>query len=152
LRSGVDSFVDTVGDFTNKRKGNWGEMATDVKLSEKGYIPLHSRVNSIDDAGHNGVDGVFQKDGKYFIVESKYSKTGIASLNPANDATLLPKQMSDKWIRRPGELENAVGDPALATKILDSQYTSVIATHGPNGTVTYRLVNADGSLGGVWTP
>jgi hypothetical protein len=53
-----------------------------------------SRIDNIDAAGHNGLDGVYRKNGEYFIVEGKY--TGSASLNPANPATQLPRQMSDK--------------------------------------------------------
>ena len=60
----------------NFRKGNFGEMATDVDLSQKGYKPLHlDRVTDIDAPMKKGIDGVFEKNGEYFIVESKYSGT-----------------------------------------------------------------------------
>jgi hypothetical protein len=150
----VENFAETIGDFdiTNKMKGNFGEMATDVKISEKGYIPRHTRINDINATGHNGIDNVFEKDGKWFIFESKYSKTGRPSLNPANESTLLPKQMTKEWIEGGTRLQDAIGDPALAQKIKDVGYTSVLATHGLNGSVTYRLVDEVGNIGAVWVP
>ncbi len=112
---------------------------------------MHRRVSSIDDPGHNGIDHVFQKEGKYFIVESKYSKTGTPSLNSANSSTGLPKQMSDDWILGNNRLIDVVGDD-FARSIQLSGYTRVVATHGPNGTVTYRLVDSAANIGAVWTP
>jgi len=93
--------------------------------------------------GYNGIDGVFVKNGKYYIVEAKY--TGKASLNPANPKTRLPRQMSDAWIQRPGELRKSLGgDGVLAQRIIKSGYTRVLAKVKPDGTVTYRLINEDG--------
>lgn len=128
-------------------------MATDLDLSEKGYIPLHQRIDNIDASGHQGIDAVMEKNGQYFIVESKFSSTSTPSLNPANPVTGLPKQMSDLWISRPGELSSVIGNnEILAQQILNSNYTRVLATHGPNGNKVYRLVDSLGNIGGVWTP
>ncbi|AWH73319.1 hypothetical protein DCS32_03840 [Dokdonia sp. Dokd-P16] len=60
--------------------------------------------------------------------------------------------MSDAWITRPGELANTVGSTGLADDIIDAGYTRVLATHGPNGNVIYKLVDALGNIGNVWTP
>lgn len=126
-------------------------MKTDLDLADDGYIPLHNRIDNIDAPGHNGIDAVMEKNGQYFIVESKFSSTTTPSLNPANASTGLPKQMSDDWIRRPGELSNVVGGD-LANDILDAGYTRVLATHGPNGNKIYKLVDSAGNIGNVWTP
>lgn len=126
-------------------------MATDLKLVDEGYIPLHTRIDDIEAAGHNGIDAVMEKNGQYFIVESKFSSTTTPSLNPSTST--LPKQMSDAWIQRPGELANVVGgDAVLAQQILTSNYTRVLATHGPNGNTIYKLVSSFGNIGGIWTP
>ncbi|MCV6631681.1 MAG: hypothetical protein OIF50_17680 [Flavobacteriaceae bacterium] len=125
-------------------------MATDLDLAEKGYIPLHQRIDNIDAPGHNGIDAVMEKNGQYFIVESKFSSTTTPSLNPATST--LPKQMSDAWIKRQGELANAIGNADLADDIIDAGYTRVLATHGPNGNKIYKLVDSLGNIGNVWTP
>ena len=67
---------------------------------------------------------------------------GSASLNPASGN--LPRQMSDDWIQRPGELANAVGNQQLAQNILNSDYKRVLAKVAPDGSVTYRLIDEDG--------
>ena len=92
-------------------------------------------------SGHNGIDGIYRTpDRGFMIVEGKY--TGTASLNPAT--RILPRQMSDDWIRRPGELEKAIGDGALADLIVDSGYKRVLAKVAPDGSVTYRLIDSNG--------
>lgn len=112
-RNVINQHRNTIGNATNKRKGNFGEMASDLDLAEKGYIPLHTRIDNIDQAGHNGIDAVMEKNGQYFIVESKFSSTTTPSLNPANPATNLPKQMSEDWIERDGALANAMEEMKL---------------------------------------
>ena len=128
-------------------------MASDIRLSEEGYMPLHTRIDDINASGHTGIDAVFEKNGEYFIVESKFSSTTTPSLNPANTTTGLPKQMSDDWIERPGELVSTLnGNTDLAETILLSDYTRVVATHGPNGNSVYKLVDELGNIGDIWTP
>ncbi|WP_299609168.1 hypothetical protein [uncultured Aquimarina sp.] len=149
----INQWKDNIGSQSNKRKGNFGEMKTDLDLAEEGYIPLHTRIDNIDAAGHNGIDAVMEKDGKYFIIESKFSSTTTPSLNGANPATGLPKQMSDAWIQGGDRLSEALGNnPVLAQQILSSNYTRVLATHGPNGNKLYKLVDSAGNIGSVWTP
>lgn len=60
--------------------------------------------------------------------------------------------MSKDWIERGTELGDAIGDHNLANDIIDAGYTSVLATHGPNGNVVYKLVDSAGNIGSVWTP
>jgi hypothetical protein len=110
----VDQYKNTIASANNIRKGNFGEIASDVFLSEKGYQPLHTRITNIDAPIHQGIDGVFVKNGQYFILEAKY---GTATLNPENPATNLPKQMTDAWIRGDNRLIRAVQNQSTVDDI-----------------------------------
>lgn len=155
-RNVMSQWKNNIATATNKQKGNFGEIGADLDLAEKGYIPLQRRIDNINANGHNGIDGVYEKNGQYFIVEGKYS--GSASINPANPATGLPRQMSDDWITQNNNerLVNALNDNrALADQVAQQGYTRVLAKVAPDGSVTYKLVGADGYLntgGGTWTP
>jgi hypothetical protein len=158
-RSIIDEYADNIATASNSRKGNFGEIGADLDLNSKGYESLQPRIKDIDAPGHNGIDGVYRKDGQYYIVEGKY--TGSASLNPANDATGLPRQMSDDWIQQNnGErlLEALGGDQGLVDDILDSGYSRVLAKVNPDGSVSYKYVsetgylNQGGGLLGDWFP
>ena len=155
-RSIIDQYADDIANASNARKGNFGEIGADLDLNSKGYESLLSkRIDDIDAPGHNGIDGVYRKNGEYFIVEGKY--TGSASLNAADDATGLTRQMSDRWIREDGRLINAVGED-LAEDILLQGYKRVLAKVAPDGSVTYKYVSETGYLTkgggplGDWTP
>jgi hypothetical protein len=122
----------------NFRKGNFGEMATDVDLSVKGYKPIHTnRVADIDAPMKQGIDGVFEKNGEYFIVESKYH--GTSKLKNTNDGP----QMSDDWINGSNRLNNAVGDD-LAEKIRDKGYKRILSEITPDGKIEYKLLDING--------
>jgi hypothetical protein len=140
-RNMLDEYADGIASASNARKGNFGEIGADLDLNAKGYNSLIDRIDNIDSPGHNGIDGVFEKNGQYYIVEGKY--TGSASLNPANQTTGLPRQMSDDWIQQ--KLVDAVGQD-LADDILDAGYTRVLAKVAPDGTVTYKYVSETGYL------
>ncbi|TAJ12414.1 hypothetical protein DMA11_12720 [Marinilabiliaceae bacterium JC017] len=133
-----------------------GEIGADLDLNTKGYESLQIRLKDIDAPGHNGIDGVYRKNGEFFIVEGKY--TGSASLKSANKKTGLPRQMSDDWIRRPGEMEKALGpgNEILARSILRSDYKRILAKVAPDGSVTYRLVDSQGKVirgnAGIFNP
>lgn len=87
-------------ELTTAEKGNLCEMMMDQYYISKGYTPMHERVTSLEDKGHQGIDGVYEKDGKYVIVDAKY---GTAQLGETQDG----KQMSAEWIDR--RLDDAVG-------------------------------------------
>lgn len=87
-------------ELTTVEKGNLCEMMMDQYYISKGYTPMHERVTSLEDKGHQGIDGVYEKDGKYVIVDAKY---GTAQLGETQDG----KQMSAEWIDR--RLDDAVG-------------------------------------------
>lgn len=125
---------------TSARKGNFGEMATDRDMMDKGYEPLHQRLTDIDASTHQGIDGVFKNPGpppSYVVVDAKY---GQAGLNTLTDGT---RQMSDKWIQ--DRLGNTVSRQELRN-ITQSGYERVVGKVDANGNITYRRVNADGYI------
>jgi hypothetical protein len=144
----VDQHKESIASANNFRKGNFGEMATDVNLSGKGYKPLHTRVTDIDAPMKQGIDGVFEKNGEFFIVESKYS--GTSKLGKTNTG----RQMSDNWINGslPGKttsrLEDTVGKE-MAIEIQNVGYKSVLSEVASDGSITYKLINSDGSVGSI---
>jgi hypothetical protein len=123
-------------------------ITINTALTEKGFNPLHSRKTALTDGwGETGIDGVFVKDGQYYIVEAKYH--GQATLTPANHATGLPKQMSDDWILTDNRILNAVGgDVNLSNKITNS-YRRILAEVAPDGTVIYKELDASANVIGT---
>ena len=155
----LDEYSGVIANASNARKGNFGEIGADLDLTTKGYESLiQPRINNIDAPGHNGIDGVYRKpNGDYVIVEGKY--TGSASLNPANPATNLDRQMSDAWIQADNRLLDALGgNQEVVDDILDSGYERVLAKVAPDGSVSYKYVSETGYLSqgagplGDWTP
>jgi len=143
-KSLINEHANNIAIASNARKGNFGEIGADLDLNSKGYTSLQQRIDDIDAPGHNGIDGVYERNGQYFIVEGKY--TGSASLNPANPATGLNRQMSDAWIAAGTRLADAVGSQQLANQILSSNYRRILAKVAPDGSVTYRHVSETGFL------
>jgi len=154
----LDKYKDNIASATNAQKGNFGEIGADLDLNMKGYESLiQPRINDINAPGHDGIDGVYKKDGKYYIVEGKYS--GSSSLNPSNPSTGLARQMSDAWILSDNRLLNALnGDQNLVDDILDTGYSRILAKVSPDGSVSYQYISETGYLTqgggpiGVWRP
>ena len=136
----INQYGNNISSETNLRKGNFGEIGADLDLNRRGYKSLHNRVVDIDDTGHHGIDGVFEKNGNYYIVEGKYS--GSASLSPANPATGLPRQMSDQWIDR--DIQNILGPNLGQTLSATRNYSRILAKVDSNGNVTYSLIDSNG--------
>ena len=92
--------------LTNLQKGNYGEMKMDDLFESQGYERISTdRVTDLNQATHQGIDGVYYNpDGHppYIIGEAKY---GSSKLSTLADGT---PQMSDKWII--DRLEDAVGE------------------------------------------
>lgn len=86
--------------LSDKEVGNLCEMMMDQYYIGQGYRPLHERVVSLDDPIHQGLDGVYEKDGSFVIVDAKYNR---AQLHETQDG----RQMSENWIDR--RLDDAVG-------------------------------------------
>lgn len=143
-RTIIDNWAGNIATASSKRKGNFGEIGADLDLNAKGYQSLQQRIDNIDAGGHNGLDGVYIKDGEYIIVEGKF--TGSASLNAADPTTGLPRQMSDDWIA--SRDWSMIGlDQATITNLLQTKnYKRVLAKVQPDGTVTYQHVGSTGYL------
>ena len=125
---------------SNFRKGNFGEMCTDIDLTEKGYKALHNnRIQDIDAPMKKGIDGVFEKNGEYYIVESKYR--GTAKLKDTKDGP----QMSDNWINGSNRLKNAVDEKTLKV-IEDNGYKRILSEVSPDGKIIYKELDKNGKI------
>lgn len=104
VQKGIESISSTI------EKGNFGEIMTDIDMLEQGYERISDeRVTDIDQAGHQGIDGIYynSKTDTYAIIESKY---GSSQLGETQDG----RQMSWQWID--ARLDEAVGE-RIADKI-----------------------------------
>ena len=147
-KSIVGKWIPYISTATNIQKGNFGEMASDALLTEKGFQPLHTRLDNIDQPTKQGLDGVFKKGSEYFIVEAKYR--GTATLNTLTDGT---KQMSDAWISQNdyNRLLNAVGDE-LTREIRNKGYRRLLAESAPDGTVVYKELDSSANVIQTFNP
>jgi hypothetical protein len=148
-KSVVNQNKNIIANASNNAKGAFGEIASDAYLTEKGFNPLHSRKTALTDGwGETGIDGVFVKDGQYYIVEAKYH--GQATLSTLSDGT---KQMSDDWISQNNykRLTDAVGN-THAQDIRDVGYKRLLAETAPDGTIVYKELNANANVIGIFTP
>jgi hypothetical protein len=150
-RSIIDEWAGNIASASNKRKGNFGEIGADLDLNSKSYESLIDRIDDIDAGGHNGLDGVFRKDGQYYIVEGKYS--GAAQINGAVPPN-LPRQMSDDWIATRSWDEVNLDQIIIDDLIENKNYERILAKTAPDGTVSYSKIDADGYeiSGSVWNP
>ena len=138
----------TISTMSAARKGNFGEICTDLDFYEKGYDVLHvNRVNSIDSPIQQGIDHIFKnpQTGEFIIVESKFHGTG--GLSTLVDGT---RQMSDTWIRGGHTLNTnnrlwmALGQDTSLYNQVAYNYKRVIAYVQPDGTINYKYVSSDG--------
>ncbi|MEM6271409.1 MAG: hypothetical protein AAF998_18380 [Bacteroidota bacterium] len=131
---------------TNKEKGNFGEMLTDVEMVEAGWTPLHRRVTSLDQTIERGIDHVFTNPGPppmHVVADSKYGSAKLKKL--VNGA----KQMSEQWIE--DRLRNAVGR-RRADEILEDGYASIVAKIKSDGSITYKQLDANARTIGNFHP
>lgn len=142
----VDQWKNNISTASNIRKGNFGEIASDAFLAEKNFQPLHTRLESIDAATRQGIDGVFKRGDEYFIVEAKYK--GTATLSTLSDGT---KQMSDAWINGNNRLADAVG-PVVLQDINAVGYRRLLAEVSPDGSVVYKELDANANVIGIFNP
>ena len=119
--SAVESLKGNIATSTNQRKGNFGEMATDVDVETKGPIDPDTnmpdpnttatrvgtgRVEDVDAPLQQGIDAIYKCDPPppdYLIVESKYGKSQL-SKKPKDGP-----QMSDKWIDGSARIDRYFG-------------------------------------------
>jgi hypothetical protein len=141
----VNQWKNVIAAESNIRKGNFGEITSDMTLTEVGYESLHTRLQTIDAPTRQGIDGVFKKGNEYFIVEAKYK--GTATLSMTADG----KQMSDTWINGSNRLQNAVS-PTVFQDINAVGYRRILAEVAPDGTIVYKELDASASVIGIFTP
>lgn len=117
-----------------QQKGNFGEIAADICMAEKGYIRLgDNRVTDLDQPGHDGIDGVYWnpwKNPPFVIVDAKYNTAQLAETKDG-------KQMSVSWID--ARLDPAVGKERadeIRMAILEGQVGRYIIRIGKDDDVT----------------
>ena len=77
----------------HKAAGDLREAISDSYFANSNYTKLDGKC------GAQCFDGVYLKHGELYIVEVKpWKENGAIQLTPRNRNTLLPRQMSDKWI------------------------------------------------------
>ena len=134
--------------LTNFQKGNYGEMKMDEFFESQGYERISTdRVTDLNTPTHQGIDGVYYKDGpppEYIIGEAKY---GTSNLNKRlADGT---NQMDDDWIAK--RIEKAIGEEEyekyLENKILypDCE-TDVLLRINSDCTINEPIVLVDGNI------
>lgn len=128
------------------KKGNFGEMVTDVELKGLGYDRVSlDAVTSLNDITHKGIDGVYFNDNgksQYLIVDSKY---GSAQLSDTMDG----KQMSDSWIDK--RLDDAVGkekaDDIRIAQLFDPDNVCKLVAHvKEDGQVIFDKLDCNGDV------
>lgn len=123
---------------SNNHKGAFGEIVSDMTLTEKGFTPIHIRKTRLEDGwGEKGIDGVFEKEGKYYIVEAKYGSASLAS-GP-------PKQMSDDWITENNNkrIIDAVGQ-IEGNIIAQNGYTKLLSKIDKDGNTSFWELDTKG--------
>ncbi|MEM7084571.1 MAG: DUF4157 domain-containing protein [Bacteroidota bacterium] len=97
------------GGRRNVMKGQVAEHHADVHLDQNGYTKLSHDGKLVEleaPPQGKGLDGIWEKDGKIYITDTKYNK-----------AQLTPLQKTDKWLA--DQIEAL--PPALKKKVKDAQ-------------------------------
>jgi hypothetical protein len=115
---------------SNQEKGKFGEDATCRDLLGKGatLIGRHEKPQ--------GIDSVWERNGKYFVVESKFGSSVQSRIADGS------KQGSAKWTLP--RLAEAVGDLDKAQAISDQGYHVLIAHVDYTGGVHYEALDQGG--------
>lgn len=132
--------------LNNKRKGNYGEMTTDVEMVDKGWTPEHQRITDIDAPNAHGIDHVFSKPGPPTITLVVDSKFGTSKLSTLANGT---RQMSDRWIR--DRLADEVGLEEAAEIVMNG-YNALLAKVNADGKIVYKLLDSHGKVVGEFIP
>ena len=128
--------IDLNANGNSIRKGNYGEMSIDNDLVNRGFIPLHDRVVDIDLSAPSGIDGIFEKNGMYYIVETKCcsgTKNSLSTTKLADNTY----QMDEDWIIK---RINKLSIPNDIKQKIRSNYTPVLARVTESGTLTYSKI------------
>lgn len=123
--------------FTNKQKGNYGEMKMDEYYESLGYERVsQDRVTGLDDKIHQGIDGVYRNKstGEYIVSEAKYNS---GKLN------FKTNQMSKEWIEK--NLEKTVSAETRKA-IFSSGYERNLYNIKANGAVRFDILGKVASV------
>ena len=131
---------------TSQEKGNYGEMKMDQDMREKGYERISKdMVTSIDDRGHQGIDGIYYNPNgnpQYIIADAKY---GSAQLIDTQDG----KQMSDSWVDK--RLDESVGkdkadDIRMEALLNPDNVGKYIVRVDSDGNVSYDKIDSEANI------
>ena len=121
--------------YTNQQKGNYAEMKMDQYYDSIGFERIsQDRVTGLNDAGHQGLDGVYQNKGtnEYIVGEAKYNTSKLSTLK---DGT---KQMSKEWIGGK-RLEEAIGTEKA--NLIGDNYERNLYNIKKNGSLNFKVLN-----------
>jgi hypothetical protein len=125
---------------TNKEKGNFGELMQDIYYKDQGYEAIHQNpATGLDSKGHQGIDGVYYKEGghpPYIIAEAKFTSDGSAP--SMGDTKRSGPQMGVRWIKGRLGAEQLGLSPEHLTRLQ-------AAMEADTGQVGARLFHVDGS-------
>ena len=112
----VENSAEGTKGLTNLQKGNYGEMKMDDFYESQGYNRISTdRVTDLNESTHQGIDGVYYKEGpppEYIVGESKYGTSKLSK--ELADGT---NQMDDDWIAK--RIEKAIGEDAYEKYLVD---------------------------------
>jgi hypothetical protein len=141
----VNQNKNSIATASNNSKGAFGEIGSDVVLTEREFQALHRRKTALTDGwGETGIDGVFKKNDQFYIVEAKYGSSTLSN-------TASGKQMSDTWILGDDRLLNAVG-ASTRQEIIAVGYKRLLAKISADGSVVYKELDALGIEIGTFIP
>ena len=119
--------------YSNKQKGNYGEMKMDQYYENLGFERVSSStVTSLDDPIHHGIDGVYKNKttGEFIVAEAKYNS---GRLNTKTG------QMGEKWISK--NINDAVNESTV--KALQNQgYTSNLYNIKADGSIRFDALDS----------
>lgn len=132
------------GSFLTKEMGNYGEMRTSIEMQEQGYIEMTNSPISLNDKLVHGIDHIFYKDNKYFVVDSK---SGSGSHLESKTAT--GPQLSDTWIN--ARLDCAVGKDVadiIREKMIleEDSFFRIVSKVDVGENTIYSLVDGNGTI------
>lgn len=129
---------------TNARKGNYGEMKSEAEMTKNGWNKVSvTDVNDLDHKSPQGIDGIFEKDGKYIILESKFNQSPLGQ-------TADGKEMSRTWFDE--RISSAVGDNMalvddICNKIPSNQTVFAVARIDEiDFSIVYSLLDENASI------
>jgi hypothetical protein len=147
---------------TNKQKGNFGEVASANNMQNNPALKNASNGNrynlqrigddapkGLDDAGHNGIDGIYKNatpPPQYVIDEAKYGSSRLSK------TTKDGPQMSDNWVTGNKRLDQVGPEKAreIEKAMKNGDVEKVVSKIDEAGNVTTYKVDAKGNIGGPW--